>query len=92
MKKLYLIIFLAICTACGSVSNPETAVNHLDPRPGVSSTQIDSIFQTLRYFPNQTQCSIAFIHDSTATFYGAVRTNDTLKTIDNKSSVFEIGS
>ncbi|MFH5834416.1 serine hydrolase domain-containing protein, partial [Halalkalibaculum sp. DA384] len=32
------------------------------------------------------------IHDSTATFYGAVRTNDTLKTIDNKSSVFEIGS
>ncbi len=92
MKKLYLIIFLAVFAACSSVSNPERAVNNLEPRPGVSGTQIDSIFQTLRYFPNQTQFSIAFIADSSVTFYGAVRTNDTLKTIDNKSNVFEIGS
>lgn len=92
MKRLYLIIFLAVCTACGSVSNPERTINNLEPRPGVSSTQIDSISQTLRYFPNQTQFSIAFIVDSSVTFYGAVRTNDTLKTIDNKNGVFEIGS
>ncbi|WP_441000123.1 serine hydrolase domain-containing protein [Fodinibius sp. SL11] len=92
MKRLYLIIFLAVFTACGSVSNPERAINNLEPRPGVSSTQIDSISQTLRYFPNQTQFSIAFIADNSFTFYGAVRTNDTLKTIDNKDSVFEIGS
>ena len=92
MKRLYLIILLAVFTACGSVSNPETAVNNLEPRSGISSPQIDSIFQTLRYFPDQTQFSIAFISDSTVAFYGAIRTNDTLKTIDNKSSVFEIGS
>ncbi len=92
MNKLSLIILLAIVTACGSLSNPETAINNLEPRPGVSSTQIDSIFQTLRYFPNQTQFSIAFVSDSAVTFYGAERTNDTLKTIDNKKSVFEIGS
>jgi len=92
MKNLLLFFFLAVFTACGSVSNPDTAVNKLEPNTGVSSTQIDSIFQTLRYFPNQTQFSIAFITDSSVTFYGAVRTNDTLKTIDNKSKVFEIGS
>ena len=92
MKRLYIIILLAVFTACGSVSNPETAVNNLEPRPGVSGTQIDSIFQTLRYFPNRTQLSIALIADSSVTFYGAVRTNDTLKTVDNKKGVFEIGS
>ena len=92
IKRLYVIAFLVVMIACGSESNPESAINNLEPRAGVSSTQIDSIFQTLRYFPNQTQFSIAFIADSSVTFYGAIRTNDTLRTINNKSKAFEIGS
>ena len=92
MKNLILILFLAVFSACGSVSNPEKAINKLESGTSITSTQIDSIFQTLRYFPDQTQFSITFINDSSITFYGAVRTTDTLKTIDNKSSAFEIGS
>ena len=92
MKRLYLLLFSALFIACGSISNSDQVVNNLELHPEVSSTQIDSIFQALRYFPNKTQFSIAFIHESTITFYGAERSNDTLKTIDNKSNVFEIGS
>jgi CubicO group peptidase (beta-lactamase class C family) len=79
-------------SSCGSVSNPESAINDLQIRPGVSETQVDSIFSTLRYYPNQTQLSVVFFDDTSATFYGAIRAADTLHTIDNQQSVFEIGS
>ncbi|MGM0588075.1 MAG: serine hydrolase domain-containing protein [Bacteroidota bacterium] len=92
MKRFSLLIVLAVCTACGSVSNPESAVNKLDSPPGITRAQTDSIFQALRYFPNQTQFSIALVTDSSVVLYGAVRRNDTLRTIDNSSKAFEIGS
>lgn len=92
MKRLLHFILLVTITACGSVSNPDTAVPNLAERTGISSVQIDSIAQTLRYFPNQTQFSIALVNDSTINFYGAIRINDTLKTIDNSDQAFEIGS
>lgn len=92
MKTSYLIIFLAVCSACGSVSNPDEAVNNLDLQPGISEAQVDSVFQTLRYFPDQTQLSIALISDSTVTFYGAIMAGDSVGTIKNETSVFEIGS
>ncbi len=92
MTKLSYFILFVFLTACGSVSNPEQAVNTLEEIPGVSNTQVDDIFQTLRHFPNQTQLSIAFVDDSMTTFYGAARINDTLQTIKNHNNVFEIGS
>jgi CubicO group peptidase (beta-lactamase class C family) len=92
MKSLFYFFLLIIFTACGSVSNPDTAVNNLELKTGVTSTQIDSTFQALRYFPNRTQLSIALVNDSAVTFYGAIRSNDTLQTINNSSRAFEIGS
>lgn len=92
MKLLFHSILVILITACGSISNPDTAINKLHTVSGISSTQVDSIFHTLSYFPNNTQFSIALIDDSSTTFYGAIRTNDTLKTIENKNDVFEIGS
>lgn len=83
---------IIIVFACGSVSNPEEAVNNLQRTPGVPEAQTGHIFNTLRYYPNQTQLSIAFIDDTSAVFYGAIRTADTVQTIDNKKRVFEIGS
>ncbi|MEL7833474.1 serine hydrolase domain-containing protein [Fodinibius sp. Rm-B-1B1-1] len=92
MRNLFYFILIVVITACGSISNPDVAVNNLQPRSNISNNQLDSIFQTLRYFPNKTQLSIALVDDSTTTFYGAIRENDTVKTISNQPNVFEIGS
>lgn len=92
MRNLFYLLLIVLFSACGSVSNPEEAVNNLQAHPDVSTAQLDSIFQTLSYFPNQTQLAIAFIDKQTTTFYGAKRVNDTLKTIDNNGRAFEIGS
>ncbi|GAA5522393.1 beta-lactamase family protein [Aliifodinibius salicampi] len=93
MKRLYYFLFIIATTAaCGSVSNPEVAVNQLQSQSGISEVQTDRIFHTLRFYPNQTQLSIAFIDDTSAVFYGAVRAADTLRITDNKDLVFEIGS
>jgi CubicO group peptidase (beta-lactamase class C family) len=78
--------------SCGSVSNPERAINNLESRPKISDAQISNISEVLSYFPDQTQLSIAIIDDSSTAYYGALRHHDTLKTIKNRSSVFEIGS
>ena len=92
MNRLVYFILLITITGCGSVSNPDTAINSLELKHGMTRAQVDSVFQTLRYFPNQTQFSIAFVNDSTVNFYGAIRINDTLQTINNTSRAFEIGS
>ena len=69
--------------ACSSVSEPGKAVYSLDSTENVTDEQIERIGDALALFPNQTQLSIAFVIDSTAYFYGAVRSEDTLKTIQN---------
>ncbi|WP_171032817.1 serine hydrolase domain-containing protein [Fodinibius saliphilus] len=58
----------------------------------VSREQRDSIASVLKYYPNNTQLAIGIIDDSITTFYGAIRKQDTLKTIENRDKVFEIGS
>lgn len=92
MRNSLLLISIIVSVSCGSVSNPGDAINQLQRGRNVQIEQIDSIAQTISKFPNQTQLAIALIHDSTTTFYGALRKNDTLKTHDNRRKVFEIGS
>lgn len=92
MKQLLHLMLLILITSCGSVSNPDGVINELESQSQISDEQIRIISNVLSYFPDQTQLSIAIIEDSSTTYYGALRDNDTLKTIDNSSSVFEIGS
>ncbi len=92
MKRLYYFLLIIATAACSSISNPEVAVNNLQSQPDVSDVQTDSIYHTLRYFPNQTQLSIALIDDTSTVFYGAIRTADTVRVTNNKDQVFEIGS
>lgn len=87
--QLFLLLFLA---GCGSVSNPDTAVNGLRSDNSISTNQVNEIAQVLRLYPHNTQLSIALVSDSSLAFYGAERINDSLRTISNSSVVFEIGS
>lgn len=92
MRNSLLLLLVIYLVACGSVSNPGDAVNRLQSQPGVNEVQIDSIAQTISYFPDDTQFAIALVNDSSTVFYGALRKNDTLVTVNNSGSVFEIGS
>ncbi len=58
----------------------------------ISKEQAKIIFDKAKSFPNKTQLSIAFIENEKVRYYGVIKENDSLKTIDNKESVFEIGS
>lgn len=94
-SKLFIYIYstlFIVATGCSSVSNPDAAVNELEVSPGLNQAQVDSIFRTLSYFPNETQFAIAVFSDTSAMYYGAIRRQDTVRTIDNYYSVFEIGS
>ena len=58
----------------------------------LSKEQAAIIFNQTKDFPNKTQLSIAFIENRVTKFYGIIKENDTVKFINNKDMIFEIGS
>lgn len=50
------------------------------------------ILSQVKDFPNNTQLSIAIIQNGKINYYGIIKTNDTIKSIENQNKVFEIGS
>ena len=92
LRNVVILVWAVQMAACSSISQPEKAVNRLQSQTGITKSQVDSIGRALSYLPNGTQLAIALVNDSTATYYGALRERDTLKTIDNSDRVFEIGS
>lgn len=91
MKK-YLTITLAlfITYSCNKV---KVAVNaQKDYAQSITELQSKYIFAETKDFPNNTQLAIAIIMDGRTNFYGIKRENDTIISIDNRGSVFEIGS
>lgn len=52
----------------------------------------DLIYSKAKEFPNNTQFSIGIINNDEIDYYGIIIENDSVKPIDNKNKVFEIGS
>jgi CubicO group peptidase (beta-lactamase class C family) len=50
------------------------------------------IFEKTKNIPNNAQLSIALIQDGKTNYYGIIKTNDTIKYIENQNKIFEIGS
>lgn len=92
MKKyLSLILLLLVVCSCGN-SQIKEAVNGQQAKTGLSEKQIELVFEKTKSFPNQTQLSFAVIKDGKVRFYGVKRVQDSLYSVDNSKSVFEIGS
>ena len=69
------------------------AINSLLNNGGlISDEQIELIFEKSKYFPNNTQISLAFINGDNVTYYGLKRQNDSIFYISNYKDIFEIGS
>ncbi len=64
-------------------------VNSLD---GIPQSMAELIFKEIKYFPDQTELALAVIRDGNPEYYGIRKENDTIRTIQNKDAVFEIGS
>ena len=64
-------------------------INSLNVYPKAIS---EIIYPTIKNVPNNTQLSIAIIQGGKTSFYGVIKTNDSIKPIDNQSEIFEIGS
>ena len=58
----------------------------------ISDNQIELIFEKSKYFPNNTQISLAFINGDNVTYYGLKRQNDSILYFSNYQDIFEIGS
>lgn len=69
--------------------NESKAINALGNYPKEIS---NLFFSKCKNFPNNTQLSVAIIHNDEINYYGIIKENDTIKPIDNKNKIFEIGS
>lgn len=73
--------------------NTENLVNNLTIKNGlITKDHSEIIFESTKIFPNNTQLSIVVIKNGNVSYYGVKKENDTISTIDNQKSVFEIGS
>ncbi len=84
------IIFLVISLGCSSHSVAKT--NNLKSKMNFAKKELDMIFKYSEGFNKDTQLSIAKIHNGEINFYGVIRKNNSIETIDNYNKVFKIGS
>jgi CubicO group peptidase (beta-lactamase class C family) len=92
MKILYLPILFAM-TSCSFFSPKELVSLPITNNPNfLDSSQAQVIYDRAKYFPNGTQLSICIIVGNTEKYVGIELRNDSLVYIENRDSVFEIGS
>lgn len=68
-------------------------VNNLSNTNNIlTKEQSEILFENAKLFPNQTQIALAIINNREVGFYGIKQNNYTVSSIENSSSLFEIGS
>lgn len=83
MKNTCLVILSIVLIGCNRNAEKQTSI---------SSVQLELVKNYTTQFPENTQLSIAVFNDVDEHFFGFIVGNDTLYSIDNRDSVFEIGS
>ncbi len=75
------------------LKNIKPAVNHLVENTFYDKAMVDTIFKYTHANIRNTACiSIAIIDNDLVSYYGLERKNDSLKTIETRDSLFQIGS
>ena len=77
--------------ACGQKSH-SPAQNQLVVQEGFPSAVTDTLAKYLVRMPNGTQVACVRIMDSVPYFYSVLQEKNQLKTIDNPTAAYEIGS
>ncbi|NUN08442.1 MAG: beta-lactamase family protein [Ignavibacteriaceae bacterium] len=86
-------VFLVCITSCIELPQKDPVL----PIPAYGNNPPDSsleqiIFKYVKHFPNETEIAIGLISGDSTSYYGIKRRNDSLISVDNRNSAFEIGS
>jgi CubicO group peptidase (beta-lactamase class C family) len=87
LLALYILLIIFFCAIKNSEAQKEVNFDKNIPQAA-----IDTIKKYALTYPNETQFSVALIRNKTVSFIGVQKNNDVITTINNKDSVFEIGS
>lgn len=87
MRRTLFLFINVIILNCGHAQ--EATINALTNVPSGASTVL---FDNLHVFPPKTQLAIACVKKGKIDFFGIIRRNDSLISISNQDSIFEIGS
>ena len=91
MKNVFNFIILSLTFFFG-IENTLVSQTSIDNNTYMSQSQIDLIAGYISGFPDRTQLSIAFIAGNNVNYVGIEKVNNMLLSINNRDSVFEIGS
>ncbi len=97
MNKKMLIVGMAITigfglSGCDEEVESTSKRNTLVQTAAFKKAETDIIYKYMKAFPKNVQISIGKIGNGQIYYYGAHNQNDSVVTVDNKSSGFEIGS
>ncbi len=91
-KTIYLFLLFG-CASCSVFSHRELVKLPITGSPNsLDTSQARALFDRAQYFPNGTQLSICIITGDSEKYVGIERRNDSLIYVENRDSVFEIGS
>lgn len=95
MMKRSLLLLLPLIAVCFSAA-PARSQSGAQLPAAVSKNRVkkvqEMVFQHSKAFPVNTQLSIALIENGAVSFYGFLRTPDSITAISNEDRIFEIGS
>jgi len=91
--KNFLFLVLALLTIPFVGAQTTIAVDAQSPEKyDITRIEADSIYDKVKKLPDESQLSFAVIKDGKTRYYGIHRKNDSIFSITNHQSVFEIGS
>lgn len=89
---LQFLIFLFTLFSCKD-SKTTTIIGHeVAKEATVTEEQSDLIIKHTKMFPDNTQLAFAIIENGNIEYYGIEKKNDTIYSIENRKSAFEVGS
>lgn len=91
--NLFVALFLVVEISCSPVRPMEPVkLPVLDTQNSLDSSQAQAVFDRAQHFPNGTQLSLCIMSGDSEKYIGIERRNDSLVYVNNRDSVFEIGS
>ncbi|WP_190811681.1 serine hydrolase [Flagellimonas sp. S3867] len=92
MKNYFFTLIILLTFNIGNGQIQEVVNDQVEHGNGLTKKQSDLIFEKVKAFPNKAQISIAIISNGKANYFGIIKENDSVLTIENYNKVFEIGS
>ena len=92
MRHYFFLFLFALGLSCSNAQKG-VAVDAQTPEVfGITRIEADSIYNKVKMLPKESQVAFAIIKNGETRFYGIHRKNDSIFSVDNRESVFEIGS